>query len=293
MFKKRLSLTALACAFAFSANSNAQDHTYLIDCGQSCNDLHQVVGEIIALESQPFSSNDMFKLLDSGIEVNSITYQQYLSDTDNTPNFLQEIIPADSFGTENALACESDRDYDCEAWNDYTGAYKSYIVALQNQVYDFEWSYSLTQSDIDAIDTAARLQYNFSVGVATSLPATRLVSMLVQGLQVSIGKIASHLMASGVTNVIIGELFRGPAKTKLKAGDVVVVKKGRIVSIVRNGIAYSPATLTGTGSGSGGSGSGGSSSNYGSGTDLTEIPYKPLTCYSRIHGGDYVRVPCV
>ncbi|WP_274055301.1 hypothetical protein [Thalassomonas actiniarum] len=87
----------------------------LIDCGQSCNNLHQVAREIIALASQAFSSNDIFKLLDSDIEVNSITYQQYLSDTENTPNFLQEIVPADSFGTESALSCESDREYDCEA----------------------------------------------------------------------------------------------------------------------------------------------------------------------------------
>ncbi|WDD98857.1 hypothetical protein [Thalassomonas actiniarum] len=60
-----------------------------------------------------------------------------------------------------------------------------------------------------------QLQYNFAVGVLTVLPAARLTTIVTKGLQVSLGQMAGHLIAGGVTNVIIGEFFPGQQSESL------------------------------------------------------------------------------
>lgn len=284
-------LLMLAVTSIFSLNVLASDVKYQIQCENYCGDIYDAVQKIINLEDHKFLSNDIFIQLDSGIEVNSITYQQFISYAELIS--IKPLVTSESSPKffDAAFSCERDRDYDCEAWGDYNGAYKSYIVALQNQVYNYEWSHTLTQSDIDAVNTATILQYDFTVGVITFSPAARFISVVGKGLSVSTNDIIGLLVASGVSNVIVNQMFTGPAKTKLRVGDVIVVKKGKVVSIVRNGITYSPSQITGVGSNTGGGGSSGdsgSNGNTGGGIIIPRISY----CYRTFSNGQVIFVPC-
>lgn len=265
-----------------------------VHCENDCGDIYDAVQKIINLEDHKFLSNDIFIQLDSGIEVNSITYQQFISYAELIS--IKPLVTSESSPKffDAAFSCERDRDYDCEAWGDYNGAYKSYIVALQNQVYNYEWSHTLTQSDIDAVNTATILQYDFTVGVITFSPAARFISVVGKGLSVSTNDIIGLLVASGVSNVIVNQMFTGPAKTKLRVGDVIVVKKGKVVSIVRNGITYSPSQITGVGSNTGSGGSSGDTGSTYPGGGGIRIPWERggSHCYRTFSNGQVIFVPC-
>lgn len=255
-----------------------------------------------------FSYDDIFVQLDSSVVVNSITYREYLLQKNNyftqsdvlgfAPRYLlstDKFIPTPQDG---ALSCEYDRDYDCEAWVDYSGAYKSYIIALQNQVYSYEWGYTLTQADIDSINLASRIEYNFAVGVITYSPAARFVSTVSSGLRyVTKRKMISLLISAGIANVVINEIFNGPQSTKLKVGDVVMFKGGKLVSVAREGVIYHASSIMGpivnAGVGSGGSGEGypeGSQLRGGQTIKIPSIRYS--YCYRTFSNGQVIQVPC-
>lgn len=129
----------------------------------------------------------------------------------------------------------------------------------KNKIYTFKWGYQLTQADIDNHNLALKLQYDFAIGVLTVSPAGRFTSVLSTGLRtVTKHDMASLLIAAGVTNVIVNQIFSGASKTKFKVGDVIIVEGGKIVSIGRDGVVHNASDILGSSYGVGsGAGSGG------------------------------------
>ena len=159
MKKYVVAILIVAASFIFKAQSNTDE----ILCENECADISAEVDKMVSqrnygvssdsifMQFEPFSQNDLFIQFDSNVAVNSTTYRDYLSQKDNSVTQKgisgvgsrdvlkapDELIPTP---VDSALSCEYDRDYDydCDAWGDYSGAYKSYIMAVQNQVYYFE-----------------------------------------------------------------------------------------------------------------------------------------------------------
>ncbi|WDE11571.1 hypothetical protein [Thalassomonas haliotis] len=292
--KKKVSLVALAIAVVFPSLSNANTPTSIIECGQSCNDIHSIVSQVIDLEDYEHDDNMLFKFTDTGVEVNSITYQQFLLDSADITNLLINNNGGVAAIQDAALSCENDRDYDCEAWDDYSGVLKPYILAIENKVYNYEWQHTLTQSEIDSDNTLSQIKYHFAVGALTFAPVAAITVQMLRAVSaLTKSEIIQGMLVGGTISVANSFIFTGPNKTKLKAGDIITIKNGRVTKIIRNGQVYSVSSLfggSGGSDGSSGSGSGGSSSG---GTDLGEIPYKPMKCYTAIHGGFPIQVPCV
>lgn len=307
---------------ALSFNVYAQSNTYELLCKNECANLfgeidkmvsqknHGLSPDDILMQFEPFFQDDLFIQFDSGIAVNSTTYKDYLSQKANLVSqksssdfdlidvkFSSKSVPTPILTPrDGALSCEYDRDYDCEAWGDYSGVYKPYIIAVQNQVYNYEWGYTLTQEDINSINLTSRIRYSFAVGVITFSPAARFTSILQAGLKnITSENMVSLLIAAGIANVVVNEIFNGPRKTSLKVGDVVMFKGGKLVSVARDGVIYNATTIMGPIGNEGGSG-GSSGEGYAEGSVLrgggvVRIPNISF-CYRTFSNGQVIQVPC-
>lgn len=316
--------------FTMPYNVNALSNTYELLCNNECKDVFSEIDNMVSVinsgllpndvltQYEPFSPDDLFITFDSNVPVNSATYRGYLSQTKRSPSHLnhKKLTRLKPLGTSNfsipspqpqdgALSCEHDTDYDCEAWGDYSGEYKSHILAIQNQVYNYQWGYTLTQSDIERVDLAHWLRYHFAVGVISFSPASRLTTYLQSKLKfITNESMASLLIAAGISNVVVNGVFNGPAKSNLKAGDVIMFKKGKLVSIARDGIIYDATTIMGPIANPGKSSGGGAgeghvdakAGGYAEGSILrgggvVRIP-RISFCYRTFSNGQVIQVPC-
>ena len=194
------------------------------------------------------------------------------------------------------MTCENDTDYDCEAWDDYDGALKPYIVAIQNEVYNFEWRYTLTAADINLENAINKLNTDYTLGALSAVPIARLGQIIINiSFNVTSSNLVSMLIAGGVTNVVSGSpLFSLYEPSKLMPGNVLVFKQGKIVAVEIDGVTYSVAQVTGLTNISG------SSEDY----DTGEFPagtemrvfagsgYIATRCYRDFSNGQRIYVPC-
>ncbi|WDE06879.1 hypothetical protein SG34_008260 [Thalassomonas viridans] len=294
---KKLSLLTLTVGFSLSLQASEYSPISIIECGQACDDIYDMVTKVTALEDYQHDENMLFIFTDSGVEVNSITYGQYTNHLSSNPLTSQPLIEAESGAVDvmdAALSCEYDRDYDCEAWNDIDGTLKPYIISLQNAVNSYEWSYTVTQDDIDRTNMSNRIQQNFAVGALTFLPVAKIADVIIKVVVgMSRSELLATMVAGGVTTVAMGELYKGPTKSKLKAGDILILKGGKITTVIRNGTSYSPSYIASISGGSGdGNGSNGGNNTGGSNIDYEYRPGGGGQCYRTFSNGQIIYVPC-
>ena len=109
--------------------------------------------------------------------------------------------------------------------------------------------------------------------------------------------IIAFTISSGVANVVVNQIFDGPQKSRLKVGDVVMFKGGKLVSVAREGIIYDATTILGPIGNTGRPGAG-SEDGYAEGSVLRggrviRVPIIPYSyCYRTFSNGQIIQVPC-
>lgn len=280
-----------------NTTSNAISKIY---CDFQCDNILKAVTDTINAQDYKHADNMLFEQYDNHVLVNSMTYREYV-DAITSQVIVESLVktkahknaPPLNIIQDGALSCVYDRQYDCEAWNDPQGTNKAYIMHLQNLMKTSSWTYTLRQSDIDQNNRIMHTRYNAAINALTLVPVARLASIIAKSLKITPAQVMEIAAIDWMVDMIKGEIFRGAPKTKLKVGDVITIKNGKIVKITRNGASYTPRQLTGAGyGGSGGSsGDGNGSSAGGGGTDLGNLPVIHY-CYRDFSNGQTIRVPC-
>ncbi|CAM4079264.1 hypothetical protein [Pseudoalteromonas byunsanensis] len=263
-----------------SGNVFSYDKKVTFLCNDTVCELQNSINSYINSEYvEENEDSTLFVLKDEGVEVNSIV-QNNVSRA-KQPTSDVRVLDA-------ALSCEHDRDYDCEAWDDYHRTKRPYILALRYHIENYEWRHTLTQGDIDRIDAGYKLIYTFTVGALTAQPAGWAVKNLMR-LGVSLGTAVSNSISTGLVSSGLAFIFTGESKSKLKAGDQLVIKGGNVIAIVRNGRSYTPQQIAG-GSSGGGSGDGSDGAGHREGREVVIPPIE--YCYRTFSNGQVIQVPC-
>ncbi|WDE12339.1 hypothetical protein [Thalassomonas haliotis] len=290
--KKKISVLSLSLLALFSVSSNADDPVSLIDCGQFCNDIYSSVSKVVALEDYYHDDNMLFKLIDSGTEVNSITYQQYLANL-NRPLFVKK--KENMAGLMDAsLSCENDSDFNCEAWN---GSENPYLTAIENalETYNFHWKYVVTEADIESTNLKSKIAHAFiSSAIASATFASLAAKIYKVSKTITNSSQLANALTAGTGGVYAALVYGSAVTTKLKAGDEVVIQYGKIIAVIRDGESFTLAQINaGSGSSTGGSSGGGTrNGDVGSGgTDIGNLPVLPY-CYRTFSNGQVIKVPC-
>ncbi|MBQ4848256.1 hypothetical protein [Pseudoalteromonas sp. MMG005] len=231
--------------------------------------------------------------MDSGVIVNSITYIEYLNQI-NTNGINNTRPKRDSFKPlDGALRCQDDNDYDCEAWDDFHGKKKPYILQLRNHINNFSWRYTITTSDLNSINQNRNLAYVFITSAASATPAAYAMKKLAL-YGVSLGTFAQTSINTGIVSTSLAYIFSHDTKSKLKVGDQLVVKGGEVIGIIRNGKSYTPAQIYGgRAGGGGGAGDGtGDDGNVEGGKEIGITPPPIRFCYRTFSNGQVIQVPC-
>ncbi|SFC31874.1 hypothetical protein [Pseudoalteromonas denitrificans] len=278
MKSKLLTLSVIAASILYSNNIKAEEeHSVEVPCSSVECDMNDSINKYLyRTTNAELPHNITFNLIDNGVLVNS------KSKGDST--------------YDGALNCEFDRDYNCEAWEDWAGTKKPWVMELFRLTREYEWYHKIDQGDIDSMDTPRRWHYNFVVGAITVSAAGRAVAMIqAAGKAMGYAEITTTMIAGGGTNWVIGELFQGASKTKLQVGDTIVVKGGAIIAVWRKGVKFTAAELYGSGSGgnnSGGGGGDGSGNASGGSGSSNNLVGSGAYCYRDFSNGQRIQVPC-
>lgn len=237
---KYIKLVPLLAFLSFSSQASIN----LICDSDRCNTL-KTVKDYLNNNNQSFSDADIFYIYDSNVIVDSMTYSEYLTQKD---------LPVRT-RRDAALNCDFDADFSCADWKKDPNT-----LNLVNFVQNYKWkSKPLSNSEIELRNFAAQLGLNLSSGAVFAIPFSGVGSII-------IAKVGSKLIGTVITGSITSglgglALYGINVNTKLKVGDVLIFKNGKIFKVVRNGKEYTMrqiANLKPTGSGSGGGvGSGG------------------------------------
>ncbi|SFC87673.1 hypothetical protein [Pseudoalteromonas denitrificans] len=225
--KKLLLAIGISCSF----NASAQDEFYLECNPLNCN-TERTIEQFID-ESTPLSNSSIFYISDSQVNVDSMTYQEFKTLKNLRKHDTQESKDTDST-MDGALLCENDNDFNCHDWE------KEHITStINNYLNNFQYTYTLTQQDIDSHNTAKRIHYNFVVNAITAIPAAKIGFLTVKALNYYL---QHGVIATGVSGTLIGmgisETFKGYTPTNLRPGDIVVTRLGKAELLIRDGILY-------------------------------------------------------
>ncbi|MBQ4848261.1 hypothetical protein [Pseudoalteromonas sp. MMG005] len=290
MFTRLITLISL---LLLSFYSKSEEQKIIFLCETSYCELDESIQSYISLEGTSLLEDDsLFIMRDSGVEVNSQTYLEYLQNLQGrttTNAFFMSTGKPENSTIDSALSCEYDRDYDCEAWNDYHKDKKPYILQLSNYLKNFQYYHIVTQDDIDTINAAKRIRYTFLVNALTAHPASRAVAYL-KGA----GSTFDNIIATIIVGGVIGEIFQGADKTKFKVGDKLTIKGGKIIAVTRDGKTFNMAQFN-AGAAGAGSGRGDGTGNDGGSNGGVIVIIPPPTksvCYRTFSNGQVIQVPC-
>ncbi|WP_435276762.1 hypothetical protein ACMAZF_07420 [Psychrobium sp. nBUS_13] len=102
-----------------------------LDCEIKCTNTKDLIAGFLQTEYlKSFATEKtLFILREDGIEIDSITYRDFIQQFNNSNKhqsvknsaYLSKKKPRYEAKRryDGALACENDRDYDCEAWDDW------------------------------------------------------------------------------------------------------------------------------------------------------------------------------
>ena len=246
--RKNISLLSLTIGLILSTNANATptDPLTKIYCEETCNDYYQAITKVKELDEYQHNDNMLFEFFESGVSINTLTHQQYLDYLEDNPK-VTKLNNKKNKGRvsiqDAALSCSYDADYDCEAWGDYDGTMKPYILDIQNEINKASFQITLTQADIDAENTKRKVTESFLQGALLVIPVAAATSRLTFVFKaVTTEDIVAGMLAGGTMNAITNT-FLTQSETKLKAGDIITINNGEVVSIIRDGMIYTPTQI--------------------------------------------------
>lgn len=235
--------------------SQAFEHENIyLECSENCTDIRKIIKDFLNSDGmESFAKkNTIFILTSHGVDVNSITYSDYIdsSTTSETKLSIPLIVASSRLQNkeksnytpfDGALSCEYDNDYDCEAWEDWDGRAKPYLMALKYLVDNYQWAAPpLSRSHIDNLNTARKLTHDFVVISLTTVPAGRMVKILA-----NLGKntTAAQMIAGGIVGTGLNRVFNADTRSKLKVGDVLIIKGGNVHKIIRDSTVYDASQI--------------------------------------------------